>query len=78
MPGNILIRARRKVINEAAKLLMKPLGNYVVRVPNDLTVLKATLAKGDVLLVEGDQRISQVIRYLTQSSWSHCALYGHG
>jgi hypothetical protein len=38
-------------------------------------MLKRTLRKGDVLLVEGDQRISQVIRYLTQSSWSHCALY---
>ncbi len=75
MPGHILFRARKKIIAESAKLLMKPLNNYVVRVPNDVTVLEATLRKGDVLLVEGDQRISQVIRYLTQSSWSHCALY---
>jgi len=44
-------------------------------VPNNIDKLKKTLCKGDVLLVEGDQRISQVIRYLTQSSWSHCALY---
>jgi hypothetical protein len=28
-----------------------------------------------VLLVEGDQRVSEVIKYLTQSSWSHAALY---
>lgn len=76
MPGDILLRrARRKLITEAAKLLTKPLNNYVVRVPNDIAVLRSSLRKGDVLLIEGDQRISQVIRYLTQSSWSHCALY---
>ncbi len=75
MPGDILTRARKKFVSEAAKLLMKPLNNYVVRVPNDLQALRGSLRKGDVLLVEGDQRISQVIRYLTQSSWSHCALY---
>lgn len=75
MPGTNLRRARKRVIQECTKLLTKPLDNYVVRVPNNLDVLRATLRKGDVLLVEGDQRISQVIRYLTQSSWSHCALY---
>jgi hypothetical protein len=31
--------------------------------------------KGDVVLVDGDQRVSEVIKYLTQSSWSHAALY---
>ncbi|GGX86567.1 hypothetical protein GCM10007160_12380 [Litchfieldella qijiaojingensis] len=30
---------------------------------------------GDVLLVEGTSRISTAIKYLTQSSWSHAALY---
>ena len=49
--------------------------NYVQRVPNDIEKLKKILQKGDVLLVEGDQRVSQVIRYLTQSSWSHSALF---
>ena len=28
-----------------------------------------------MLLVEGEQRVSEVIKYLTQSSWSHAALY---
>lgn len=36
--------------------------------------LAATLLPGDVLLVEGDTRISVAIKYLTQSSWSHAAL----
>lgn len=36
----------------------------------------ATLLKpGDVLLLEGSSRFRVVINYLTQSSWSHAALY---
>jgi hypothetical protein len=68
-------KLRRWIIAECTRLLTQPLATYVQRVPNNLDMLKRTLRKGDVLLVEGDQRISQVIRYLTQSSWSHCALY---
>ena len=37
--------------------------------------LAASLQKGDVLLVEGTSRFSSAIKYLTQSSWSHAALY---
>ena len=33
------------------------------------------LVPGDVLLVEGNTRISAAIKYLTQSTWSHAALY---
>jgi hypothetical protein len=41
------------------------------------TLLKH-LMPGDVVLVEGNSRISGAIRYLTQSTWSHAALYvGH-
>ena len=39
--------------------------------PSDL---KATLKKGDILLIEGNTRISSAIKYLTQSTWSHAAL----
>ena len=37
--------------------------------------LRDTLRPGDVLLVEGKGRISGGIKYLTQSTWSHAALY---
>ena len=30
---------------------------------------------GDILLVEGNQRVSSAIKYLTQSTWSHAAFY---
>jgi hypothetical protein len=33
------------------------------------------LQKGDVLLVEGTSRFSSAIKYLTQSSWSHAAIF---
>ena len=37
--------------------------------------LAACLRPGDVLLVEGQTRVSVAIKYLTQSTWSHAALY---
>ena len=37
--------------------------------------MAAVLQPGDVLLVDGSSRVSGVIKYLTQSSWSHAALY---
>lgn len=38
-------------------------------------LLLATIRRGDVLLVEGVSRFSLAIKYLTQSTWSHAALY---
>ena len=43
-------------------------------VHRDATLLKV-MQPGDVLLVEGDQRISAAIKYLTQSTWSHAAFF---
>ena len=37
--------------------------------------LRTVIEPGDVLLVEGNNRISGIIKYLTQSTWSHAALY---
>jgi hypothetical protein len=63
------------LVERIARILTKPLGSYEQNVPNDLTKLKRHLRKGDIVLVEGDQRVSAVIKYLTQSSWSHSAFY---
>ena len=43
--------------------------------PSDPERLRTIIQPGDVLLVEGNNRISGVIKYLTQSTWSHAALY---
>src|SRR6185436_12454078 len=37
--------------------------------------LAGSLEPGDVLLIEGNRRVSVAIKYLTQSTWSHSALY---
>lgn len=37
--------------------------------------LRDCLQPGDVLLVEGNSRISTAIKYLTHSTWSHAAMY---
>lgn len=43
--------------------------------PYDFNRLKHEIRPGDVLLIEGRSRISSVIRTLTQSPWTHAALY---
>jgi len=58
-----------------ARYLEKPEEGYEPFTPSDSHALRAVLRPGDVLLVEGNNHISGVIKYLTQSTWSHAALY---
>ena len=58
-----------------ARYLDRPAAGYEPFTPSDPEALRAALKPGDVLLVEGDNHISGVIKYLTQSTWSHAALY---
>jgi hypothetical protein len=58
-----------------ARHLGKPAPGYEPFTPSDPDALRATLRPGDVLLVEGNNHIAGVIKYLTQSTWSHAALY---
>jgi len=55
--------------------LTAPLPRYDQRGWNDPHALRRHVRKGDVLLVEGDNRVSIIINYLTQSCWSHAALF---
>ncbi len=41
----------------------------------DFNHLSHELKQGDVLLLEGRSRVSEVIKMITQSSWTHAALY---
>ena len=58
-----------------ARYLEKPVQGYEPFTPSDPAALRATLRPGDVLLVEGNNHVSGIIKYLTQSTWSHAALY---
>lgn len=66
---------RRWLTDRIISFLTEPLPYYERRVWNDPKALRRHIRKGDVLLVNGDNRVSSIIRYLTQSSWSHAALY---
>ena len=55
--------------------LERPVAGYEPFTPSDPITLKRNLQTGDVLLVEGNQKVSVAIKYLTQSTWSHAAIY---
>jgi len=58
-----------------ARFLSQRRHAHGVSLPTDPAHLAACLKPGDVLLVEGESRFSVGIKYLTQSTWSHAALY---
>ena len=58
-----------------ARFLLAETHQHGTSTPTPLALLRACLQPGDVLLVEGHSRISTAIKYLTQSTWSHAALY---
>lgn len=64
-----------RIGNLMARRLQEESSGYEPYTPSDPDTLRRTLQPGDILLIEGNQRISAVIKYLTQSTWSHAALY---
>lgn len=68
---NVLDRIGRLI----ARRLETPASGYDPSTPSDPTALSRTLKPGDVLLIEGNQKVSGAIKYLTQSTWSHAALF---
>jgi hypothetical protein len=72
----MLARRIQQALSDAVVRFLTHEGkNYQRRIPNNLENLKKHVQPGDVLLVEGKSRLSQVIKYLTQSSWSHSGIY---
>lgn len=67
----VMARLGRKL----ARYLNQPVRGYEPFAISNAATLAAVLLPGDVLLVEGNHRISSTIKYLTQSTWSHAALY---
>ena len=70
------------MINYLRRLIGRLIASFLVQelelppvLPVDIQSLQMLLHKADVILVEGNLRISAVIKYLTQSTWSHAVLY---
>ncbi|TAJ20912.1 MAG: lipo-like protein [Rugosibacter sp.] len=61
--------------NRLASYLTKTIEINSTGVPTDSDRLRTCLQPGDVLLIEGNTRVSTAIKYLTQSTWSHAALF---
>ncbi len=75
-PGIALLDRLLDRIGEfiAARLTRQTSG-YEPFTPSDPATLLRTLQPCDVLLVEGNQKVSAAIKFLTQSTWSHAAIY---
>lgn len=58
-----------------ASYLTKTLPGYQRIDTVSIAEVATVLQTGDILLVDGNTRISTAIKYLTQSSWSHACLY---
>ena len=57
------------------KFLTKPTAYYKTFSVLNTEQLHANLRLGDLILVEGNSRISSAIKYLTQSTWSHVCIF---
>lgn len=74
---------QRKMLNDflhgigtlTARFLTAEVSGAPPLVTTDFDGVRRTLKRGDVLLVDGMTRISLPIKYLTQSTWSHAALF---
>ena len=70
------MRSPGQVLGEwFVRQITRPRREYRRVVFNDPERLKSRIRPGDVVLVDGDQRVSQAIKYLTMSPWSHSAIY---
>lgn len=57
------------------RFLAQPTVRYAPFFAPDPAVVRSVLEPGDIVLVEGNSRLSAIIKFLTQSTWSHAALY---
>ncbi len=64
------------IINLASKWLTKPESTSLSRdYLSDFNRVCREIKIGDLLLIEGNNRVSSIIRHITQSVWTHAVLY---
>ena len=72
--GGILKGARQALVRRVTRWLTRERPSTSTPLC-DFEQLAAEIRPGDVLLVEGRSRVSEVIKAITQSPWTHSALY---
>ena len=76
--ARILERARSRATSVLALYLARPLEEFPALTSADRQALAAVLRCGDVLLIAGNTRCANLVKRLTQSTWSHVSMYvGH-
>lgn len=71
----MLDRFKQAISAAILRFLAKPTTRYAPFFAPDPKIVRAALQPGDVVLIEGNTRLSAIIKFLTQSTWSHAALY---
>lgn len=72
----MLSSIRQKLIQAVALYLEQPSSDpYISHAVPDPHAFHNTLKPCDIILMEGDLRYSQIIKYVTQSQWTHCGIY---
>ncbi|MFD1883792.1 lipo-like protein [Paracoccus pacificus] len=66
---------REAIGKRFAKYLNGEVGEYLIWCAASPEALRRTLRPGDVLLVDGNRRMSRAIRFATQSIWTHAAYF---
>jgi hypothetical protein len=70
------VRRPRQILTDwIISVVTRPRRIYRRYGTNDVGNLKKHARKCDVILIDGDQRVSQAIKTLTMSSWSHNCVY---
>lgn len=70
-----MVSISRHIGNFLARFLTKPLSTYRQFSSLSQQQMRDNLQPGDLLLIEGNSRISSAIKYLTQSTWSHVCIF---
>jgi Permuted papain-like amidase enzyme, YaeF/YiiX, C92 family len=79
MEQGIAMDAGETILDRIGAFLARRLNDessgYRPFTPSDPATLHRVLEPGDIVLVEGNQHVSNAIKYLTQSTWSHAAMF---
>src|SRR5215472_7678675 len=73
--GRLLETARNRAMSALALYLARPLDQFSTATSVDRRALAAVLRRGDVLLCAGNTRCADLVKRLTQSTWSHVSMY---